>query len=186
MKLGSTFVNLTVSIKSAIINSYLQVSFWCWKTLQISRERGGETGKQTKWQRHLEIGLSETERKKGRFCFLLNRSSVKPELPFPKPTCVQDLREATMKLSCSLSKALSDFHSPTSTYSPILPLLLLLSKTILGEYLHTQEWENLHSKVRWKLQLCKRNGAQVHSSETRKVLHLLTELFYSQTSGVSQ
>lgn len=78
-------------------------------------------------------------RKEEGFCFLLNRSSVKPELPFPKPTCVQDLREATMKLSCSLSKELSDFHSPTSTYSPILPLLLLLSKTILGEYLHTQE-----------------------------------------------
>lgn len=108
----------------------------------MSRERRGETGKQIRWQRDLEIGLSETERQQGRFCFLLKSSSVKPELPFSKPTRVQDLRQATMKLSCSLSKALSDFHSSTSTYSQILPLLLLLSKATLGEQLLTQEWES--------------------------------------------
>lgn len=29
----------------------------------MSREKEGEIGKQTKWQRDVEIGLSETERK---------------------------------------------------------------------------------------------------------------------------
>lgn len=124
----------------------------------VQGERRGDRKADQAAERPTDRLLSETERKKGRFCFLLKSSSVKPELPFSKPTCVQDLREATMKLSCSLSKALSGFHSPTSTYSQVLPLSLLLSKTVLGEYLHTPEWDNLHSKVRWKLQLCKRNG----------------------------
>lgn len=71
----------------------------------MSRERGGEAGKQGS-DRETQKGACQKQKgRKRRFCFLLKSSSVKPELPFSKPKRVEDIRQATVSLTCSLSKA---------------------------------------------------------------------------------